>query len=190
MIAVQPVSALYVDPKGPYYKLLGPNNCWDSQRDARTYEGTNPIVAHPPCGPWGTLAKFCTKQDKTLAPFAVRQVRKWGGIHEHPCGSRLWNHCRLWKPGEFTDSYGGWTLQVDQVRWGHKCRKRTWLYIVGLPRDTVLDLPPPRAHTHMLSGGSKERTGRTLPVLWSTEARLTPPDFAAWLVYLASLCRV
>jgi hypothetical protein len=52
---VPDVAALYIDPRGPYPKLLGTDMCWDAKRDARTYEGPWPIVAHPACGPWGRL---------------------------------------------------------------------------------------------------------------------------------------
>jgi len=182
------VSALYVDPDGPYRNLVGIENCWDAKRDARLYPGPGPIVAHPPCGPWGTFSNFCWKQDSTLAPFAVKQVQKYGGVLEHPAYSKLWNHCRLWPPGGFTDQHGGWSMEVEQVRWGHKARKRTWLYIVGLPRDARITIPPPRAHTHCLTAGAKTKTGRKLPVLWSDEARFTPIDFAKFLIDLASRC--
>jgi hypothetical protein len=47
------VDALYVDPKGIYPRLLGPEHCWDEARDARTYAGPGPVVAHPPCQRWG-----------------------------------------------------------------------------------------------------------------------------------------
>lgn len=42
------VAALYVDPRGPYPKLVA--EWYDAARDARTYEGPLPVVAHPPCG--------------------------------------------------------------------------------------------------------------------------------------------
>jgi hypothetical protein len=38
------VDALYVDPKGIYPRLLGPEHCWDEARDARTYAGPGPVV--------------------------------------------------------------------------------------------------------------------------------------------------
>ena len=82
------VAALYVDPRGPYPKLLGPEMCWDEQRDARTYAGPWPVVAHPPCGPWGRLRHMCTKQDGSLAMLAIAQVRRWGGVLEQPAACR------------------------------------------------------------------------------------------------------
>lgn len=50
------VQALFVDPSGIYPKLLGMENCWDEARDARCYEGSDPVVAHPPCHLWVNLA--------------------------------------------------------------------------------------------------------------------------------------
>ena len=37
------VSVLYVDPRGPYPKLVA--DWWDAERDARNYAGPNPVVA-------------------------------------------------------------------------------------------------------------------------------------------------
>lgn len=92
------VSALYVDPSGPYFRMPDVDP-WDAARDARQYSGPGPIVAHPPCGPWGVLKAFCRLQDPTLAPIAVAQVRQFGGILEHPKGSELfWNRTGLGLP--------------------------------------------------------------------------------------------
>ena len=38
------VAALYVDPRGPYPELLGPELCWDAERDARLYDGPHPVA--------------------------------------------------------------------------------------------------------------------------------------------------
>jgi hypothetical protein len=45
------IAALYVDPNGAYVNLPGVE-VWDEARDARTYAGPWPVVAHPPCNKW------------------------------------------------------------------------------------------------------------------------------------------
>lgn len=51
------IAALYVIENGPYYGL--PNvDPWPESRDARTYAGPHPVVAHPPCSRWCRLAAF------------------------------------------------------------------------------------------------------------------------------------
>jgi len=99
------VVALYVDPRGPYPKLVA--DWYDEKRDARTYDGPLPIVAHPPCGPWGRLRHLSRKDSPELAIRAVEQVRRWGGVLEHPEGSLLWNRCGMAGPGELPDAWGG-----------------------------------------------------------------------------------
>jgi hypothetical protein len=83
---------------------------------------------------------------------------------------------------------GGFLIEVDQVRWGHPCRKATWLLIAGCTPAALPPIPPPRQPTHRLSGPPR-RDGDRLPVLWSSEAHLTPIAFAEWLVELAAKCR-
>jgi len=124
------VAALYIDPLGPYPKLPGVD-CWDESRDARKYNGPHPVVAHPPCGPYSRLRWFCKHQPADCAPRAVEQVQRWGGVLEHPASSTLWQRCRLPLPGGLPDEFGGWSVELDQVSYGHRARKRTWLYVVG-----------------------------------------------------------
>lgn len=99
------VVALYVDPRGPYPKLVA--EWYDAARDARTYEGPLPVVAHPPCGPWGRLRHLSRHDDPALAIRAVEQVRAFGGVLEHPAYSRLWDACGMARPGELPDAEGG-----------------------------------------------------------------------------------
>lgn len=186
------VAALYVDPRGPYPKMAGVD-CWDADRDARLYTGPHPVVAHPPCGPWGSLRHVSRKDDPKLALRAVEQVRTWGGVLEHPRASLLWAACGLPKPGELPDEYGGVSIEVEQVRWGHPARKTTWLYLVGI-RDAGTN-PPPRAPTHWVSGrrkpGRKRGRGASglvppgIKVCSAQQRRRTPLPFAEWLVSLA-----
>ena len=226
------VAALYIDPRGPYPKLhvdcpqcIGVNacrlpmsmrrphgvDCWDASRDARLYDGPHPVVAHPPCGPWGRLRHLYRGTEHDCAPRAVEQVRKWGGVLEHPAGSLLWEHCGLPVPdfdvhpdarlggkvlrvstqrndiGEFVDSWGGYTVEIDQCEWGHVARKRTWLYLVGVPREALEAPPfPGRQPTHSVWSGKQERlNGRSIKCCSAQQRRRTPPLFAELLVRFA-----
>ena len=184
------VAALYVDVEaGPYAGMAGVD-AWGVERDAKLYRGPHPVVAHPPCGPWGRLSALCTRQDPSCGPRAVEQVRAFGGVLEHPVHSRLWKVMNLPRPGEFSFD-GLWTLELDQCRWGHRCRKRTWLLMSGVPRSAVGPLPPWQEPTHCIDDGAARLGGR--PSRWlkmpSGETHLTPPAFAEWLVALARTAR-
>lgn len=37
------------------YKLMPWANVYDDQRDALTWPGGTPVIAHPPCREWGRL---------------------------------------------------------------------------------------------------------------------------------------
>jgi len=178
------VVALYVDPHGPYTKPGKVAAWFDAKRDAKNYRGTLPVVAHPPCGPWGRLKFLCTKQPADLGPLGVSQVRQWGGVLEHPSNSTLWKYCAMPRPGEQPDAHGGFSIQVNQCDWGHRCKKTTWLYIVGCPLESVPALPAARGFTHRITNGSRGDT--TLPRVGALEARLSPEAFADFLIAIAA----
>jgi hypothetical protein len=183
---VRIAAALYIDPRGPYPKMPGVD-CWDEQRDARLYDGPHPVVAHPPCGPWGKLAHMCKHQPRELALIAVEQVRQWGGVLEHPAESKLWGASGLPEPGEI-DAWGGFTLVVNQCEWGHVARKPTRIYCVGIPLEAIAPQPfPGREPTHAVCNGRGQRLkdGTQRKRCTAAETRMTPPLFAEWLVALA-----
>lgn len=195
------VAALYIDPRGPYPSLPGVD-CWDASRDARLYEGPHPVVAHPPCGPWGNLRhmRVPNRERRTadadcMGP-AVAAVRRFGGILEQPAQSLAFRRFSMPHPGERSDAWGGFTMRIDQCDWGHVARKATWLYVVGI--DAVRVLEGIRRHrgtgtpTHWVSGGRKRsRKGRGgvvppgIKVCSAQQRRRTPRAFAEWLVDLA-----
>ena len=91
------VAALYVETGGVYYDLDGVDP-WDEARDARAYPGPHPVVAHPPCARWGRYwsggpsAKVRRElgDDGGCFEAALRFVRLYGGVLEHPANTAAW----------------------------------------------------------------------------------------------------
>jgi hypothetical protein len=138
------VAALFVAANGPYSGLPGVD-VWDVHRDARTYAGPYPIVAHPPCERWGRYwhggpsarVRRVKGADDGCFASALGSVRMWGGVLEHPAASSAWREFGLKRPPRAggwiaADWEGGWTCCVDQGHYGHRAQKATWLYAVGV----------------------------------------------------------
>lgn len=181
------------------YKDLG-CDVWDIDRDARKFDGTGPVICHPPCRSCGSLRMLAKPLpgEKELSVFAVGEVRRCGDVLEHPRASTLWEHAGLPAPCRL-DVYGGWTLPVDQYWWGHEARKRTFLYVVGVMAADVPSIPlvlgrAPKVigSPSRLSDGSRKRKGCTgwRPSVDKNKFDVTPPEFAAWLIELAGRCSV
>lgn len=184
VLAVQPVAALYVQPRGIYAGRPGVDP-WCEVRDARTYAGTDPVVAHPPCGSWGAYAKL-SPESRSKGPLlgddagtfaaALDSVRRTGGVLEHPKGSKAWARYGLPKPmaaGWSREMFGpGWVAEVEQGHYGHPARKPTWLYYVGRQPPPELIWGPSQAE------GAVERMSKTARAA-------TPPAFAELLIEMA-----
>jgi hypothetical protein len=169
------IAALYVG-NPTVYECLG-LDLWDITRDARGYCGPHPIIAHPPCGHWGTYHTVCQQPGRDCGPIAVDQARRWGGVVEQPARSRMFRWCGCPTVPRQRDMFGGLLLYVEQGYFGHPARKPTLLYVVGIERPRLLCRTPP-GH-------------RLLPVeSLSPRARLaTPLRFALFLLALASQVR-
>lgn len=124
------------------YKKIAECDVWDADRDARNYPGSYPVIAHPPCRAWGQLRHMAKPRpdEKQLAIFAIDQVRKYGGVLEHPKNSSLWPTANL-PTDNILDQYGGWTLPINQYWCGHRADKQTNLYIVGCKPSEIPDIP-------------------------------------------------
>ena len=201
------VAALYVERGGVYWDLPGVD-AWDVERDARKYEGPHPVVAHPPCARW---AKPLAKVNQTRYGHsiggdgggfrqALMSVQRFGGVLEHPAHSYAWDapwFCLAKPPrGEWARAGGRtlvtlpaealpWVTEVSQSAYGHRARKRTWLYYVG-PQPPALDWsePAPTAVTSWL-----QKTSTTLPRITKREASRTPIPFRDLLLDLARSAR-
>lgn len=135
------VAALCVHARSHYFSIPGVE-CYDRRRDALTFSGGMPIVAHPPCRSFSLRLHRQAKPEpgeKELALFCCDMLRQWGGVLEHPCQSLLWREAAIPTPAQPKDSSGVWSMEVLQSWWGHPAPKRTWLAFcrIDLPR-----LPP------------------------------------------------
>lgn len=138
------IAALYVATGGCYHGLDGVDPL-DQARDARTYAGPHPVVAHPPCERWGRSAnggpaavvKRVPGGDDGCFAAALAAVRAWGGVLEHPEGSAAWAAFGLLAPPRSggwvaAGDWRGWTCCVEQGHYGHRARTATWLYAIGV----------------------------------------------------------
>lgn len=192
------VAILFVS-KDSIYKTMG-LDCYDIDRDAKTYSGNLPIVAHPPCQLWGKFAKINYARwggehnkpgnDGGNFKFALDAVNQVGGVLEHPAESYAWPQYGLQYPsrlGGWQRSGQGWVCEVWQSAYGHLARKRTWLYCAG----TELPLDPNWDHvlgTHQIGFHDQRGKLKNKPTLNKKQANATPKSFAEWLVELALTC--
>jgi hypothetical protein len=185
------VAALFVDAGGVYANRPDVD-AWDVTRDARNYRGPLPVVAHPPCQLWTNFAALNYRRwggehnrpgnDGECFAHALLCVERFGGVLEHPYGSKGFAaHDRCTPKGCGWISLGGntWFCEVWQSAYGHRARKRTWLYYCGknAPKDLNFSREP---GTHQCGWFD-----RIKPTLGKKEASATPPLFADALISLA-----
>ena len=148
-----------------HYKAIPGCDVYDIERDARTWPGGCPVIAHPPCRAWGGLSHMAKPRpdEKDLARFAVRKIREFGGVLEHPKKSKLWADQSLPAPGCF-DEFGGWTLPIFQQWFGHRAEKATLLYIVGCNPCDIPEMPMVLGEATHTIASSKARQRRDHPL--------------------------
>lgn len=195
------IAALFVETNGSYFGLPDVDP-WDEARDARLYDGPHPVVAHPPCRLWGTMAIVNYARwggehnrpgnDGGCFASALAAVRRWGGVLEHPQKSRAWKKYGLTKPcriGWQRCDSGGWVCEVWQSAYGHRANKATWLYYVGNEPPPELDWSRPTG-THQVGFQDQRGKARNKPTLGRKEAAATPIAFREALLGMARLTRL
>jgi len=201
------IAALYVQKGGIYFDVPDVDP-WDVTRDARLYDGPWPVVAHPPCERWGRYwsggpnpneRRRDKGDDDGCFRAALRQVRTWGGVLEHPADSHAWRAFGLPPPpprGWQRDVTGGWCCRVEQGHYGHRARKATWLYYVGPVAPPALRWGPSAAAHRLarLDEGFHSTEERRRAVRRGTISRLsklqraaTPAPFRDVLLQIARL---
>ena len=191
------IAALFVDPRGPYFGRADVDP-WDATRDARLYAGDLPVVAHPPCSRWCRLAGLVEARwghqrgdDGGCFASALANVRRCGGVLEHPAYSAAWAAFDLPLPARFggwqKGFCGGYACHVEQGRYGHPAKKATWLYAYGvqLPRLKWGFNCDTKSGALVSWCGNKVKRESSRPRLSSYEASKTPAAFCEELIAMA-----
>lgn len=202
------VAALFVAEGGVYFEDGLDIDPWPLRRDARSYPGPHPVVAHPPCDRWCQMAPVNQAryghpvgEDGGFFAAALAAVRAWGGVLEHPALSLAWERFALARPNQ----HGGWTLsearggswgwvcQIEQRNYGHRARKATWLFAVlpagvAPPALTWGRGPAPEAWISA-DRPRAELAARGIAQLSKREAKATPIAFRDLLLGIARMAR-
>lgn len=189
------VAALFVQVDGCYAGLPHVDP-WPIDRDARTYSGVLPVVAHPPCQLWGALANCNYARwggehnrpgnDGGCFESALASVNRCGGVLEHPAKTRAWLKHGLAKPMAtgWQRSGEGWVCEVWQTAYGHRANKATWLYYRGSNPPHELRWER-KIGTHQIGQHDQRGKERNKPTLGKREANATPIEFRDELIKLA-----
>jgi hypothetical protein len=191
------IAALFVETGGAYFGIDGVDP-WDVKRDARKYDGDNPVVAHPPCARWCRLAGLVEArwghkrgEDGGCFASALANVRRVGGVLEHPAYSDAWAAFSLPKPsrhgGWSRGICGGWSAHVEQGRYGHVAKKATWLYAYGVELPSLRwGFDPDQKSQALVSWcGNHVKTGEKRPRVGKAAAARTPLEFRDLLISIA-----
>lgn len=194
------IAALFVQTNGCYFGLPGVDP-WDQERDALRYEGDGPVIAHPPCQLWGSLAYVNYARwggdhnkpwnDGGKFAFAIETVRRCGGVLEHPAQTRAWIAYGLTPPrgsGWQLCLDGGWVCEVWQSAYGHRANKATWLYYFGQRPPFALRWER-KVGTHQIGWHDQRGKSENKPTLSKKEANATPKAFRDELIRLSVWAR-
>lgn len=158
-------------------------DAYGPDRDARSYSGSLPVVAHPPCRSWSAFTRHQAKPEpgeSELGIWCCDTLKRVGGILEQPAHSRLFRAGGLPEPGEQRDGQL-FSLEVWQAWWGYPVKKNTWLCFAGIDWQAI-ELPfvlhNPGFDRKAFAWMSKKQRSRTTL------------EFATWLVELAAGAKV
>ncbi len=154
--------------RNTYYRDFDCVDVYDADRDAYTFPGDMPIIAHPPCAHYSRMRGLATVREDNHprhALWAVSQLRRYGGVLEQPACSTIKDICDLGEP-----------MQVDLLWFGAPVRKPTWLWFFGCNPS-----PPPL----QLGYPTRAVDSRRLRPVPKSQRSTTPPAMCEWLTDIA-----
>lgn len=189
------IAALFVSPNGCYAGLPGVD-VWPESSDARLYDGPHPVVAHPPCSRWCRLAGLVEArwghkrgEDGGCFASALANVRRVGGVLEHPAYSDAWPAFDLPIPsrsgGWQRGTCGGWSAHIEQGRYGHVAKKATWLYAYGVLLPPLRFGSEPDQASRAVVSWCRNHSSDHRPRIGKAAASATPIAFRDVLIAMA-----
>lgn len=165
------IAVLCVARRSPYLALENVE-LFSQERDALTFKGGMPVVAHPPCAQWSRMRGLSRRSlvEAWLGPFCYEQVRLNGGVLEHPAHSQLWSYLGI-KPLVVSARWFGFPAEKPTGLWFNRCEPGPIPYSLDASSAVVAT--------------SKRGVRQLLPVLAAGQRSLTAPAMAAWLVAAA-----
>lgn len=153
------MNEVYFVADNSYYRLLPDLDLFDLRRNALSTKSNAPAIYHPPCRSWGRLRQFAKTPagEHWLAVWSVLRMWRYGGVLEHPAGSKLWSFMNLARPGQSYDLHGGFSVSLNQSWFGYPAKKNTWLYIVGCEISDLPEMPLSFNAITKTVSGSKNR---------------------------------
>lgn len=164
------------------YKSIPNLDVYDIDRDAMSFLGGMPVIAHPPCRLWSAYCSHQAKspdpeKERALGRFCVENVRSNGGVLEQPAHSRLWKACDIPFPNQ-KDTGDGFSIEIPQFWFGDTREKNTWLYFLGIhPKEL------PKMPLRLKPEGGDRRIWQLMSS--KNQRERTPLEFALWLVECA-----
>jgi hypothetical protein len=108
------VAALWLRSDSNYLAVPGVE-CYDLPRDAYTYAGPWPVIAHPPCGPHGRY-RAVSRQDRQAGYLALELATRYGGVVEQPASSSLFLGGQVVRQHDF----GHPSEKMTRLFWAHQ----------------------------------------------------------------------
>lgn len=154
--------------KTSYYKTLPGVDAFDINRNASTFKGNNPIVAHPPCRSWSAKMSHFAKPlpgERDLAHFCISKLKTNGGVLEHPAYSKLFSVGSIPKPGEGRKG-DLISIEVWQSWFGYVIPKKTWLCFSKIDLNKIIlpfSLISQGGHGSRFDNMSQKQRSHSLP---------------------------
>jgi hypothetical protein len=116
------------------YKSIKGVDCYDKKRDVFTFDGDNPIIAHPPCRTFSKLRTMVVDpgRDSEIASFVIDKLRRNGGILEQPARSLMREIYSLGNPFYVDQGWFGYPLSKPTWLWFFDCEPKPLPYKLGL----------------------------------------------------------
>lgn len=155
------------------YKSFNNLEVYDQAKNARTFTGNQPIIAHPPCRGYSAFMRHWAKPapgEKDLALYCTEKLLTNGGVLEHPAHSIYLKRFIKDKRFKITEIHQSW--------FEYPVTKKTWLLT---PKHyKIPDIP-----FNLINPLQNQR--KIFENMSHTQRHYTTINLATWLINLVEI---